>query len=106
MRPPLPTGLTPLFTTAPVCKTLKGKGETGEPVVTVFPTGVLPEPVAVDLTNETPDRTATAGRMRAEEAARLAIMGEHAGTPEGVRLLMQHDPGHQHAHSVLAAVTR
>jgi len=53
-----------------------------------------------------PDMAATAARWRADEARRRSIMGEHAGTTEGVRLLMQHDPGHRNAVAVLEVMER
>jgi hypothetical protein len=63
-------------------------------------------PASVPAPGSEAFRAATATRWRREEAARLAIMGQHAGTAEGVRLLIQHDPGHKHATSILEAVTR
>jgi hypothetical protein len=51
-------------------------------------------------------RAGHAAAWRKAEAARLAIMGQHAGTAEGVRLLIQHDPGHKHAASILEAMAR
>jgi hypothetical protein len=37
---------------------------------------------------DAPDRTARAAAWRADEARRVAIMGEHAGTAEGIRRLV------------------
>ena len=39
-------------------------------------------------TQTAPNRTARAAAWRADEARRVAIMGEHAGTAEGIRRLV------------------
>lgn len=51
-------------------------------------------------------RAERAAAWRRDEARRIAIMGDAAGTAEGVRRLIAADPDHKHAASLLEAVAR
>jgi hypothetical protein len=62
--------------------------------------GVRPDP-----TTWRPD-PAWLEQQAARRAELLAIMGDAAGTAEGVRRLMQHDPDHKNAQALLRAVER
>ena len=53
-----------------------------------------------------PDRAETARRWRADEARRIAVMGEHAGTAEGIRRLVAAGELSEQAGATLLAVLR
>jgi hypothetical protein len=61
---------------------------------------VVPEPVP------TPDRIETARRWRADEARRIAVMGDAAGTAEGIRRLVAAGELSEQAGATLLAVLR